>query len=255
MNILFFIQIIFELLPISSSAHITIICKLIDDLYPLSFIEDLFAHLPTAIIQLFLVFYIFILEQEISLKHKIKNIFNISVSVIPTAIIILLVKKLSKYIYIEIPIYYGLMITSYLLFSLIKTRHKINIKESISMKEGFLLGIFQGFAMIPGVSRFAVFLFSCKLMNFSHKYSFFLAMISNIVLSFGGLGYAFFNIYYLNTTYNLIWNINDTILLIFSSIIASFALFFTYNLYSRNKFIYFGIYEFLLSIYCYFKFY
>lgn len=254
MNILFFIQIILELLPISSSGHINIICKLIDDLYPLSFMEDLFAHLPTAIIQLFLAFYFFISQQDINFMHKIKNLFNISISAIPTAIIILLIKKISKYVYIDIPIYYGLMITSYLLFSLMKTRNKKNIKEDISMNEGLLLGILQGFAIIPGVSRFAVFLFSCKMMNFSHRYSFFLAMISNIGLSFGGLVYAFINIYYFNTPYNLIWNMNDTMLLIFSSILAYFALFLTYKLYIKNKFIYLGIYEFLLSIYCYFKF-
>ncbi len=150
-----------EFLPVSSSGHLVIAQSLLKNFKEPSLLFDTILHFATfcsvliyfraKIFKLLTAFLGFF-----SYKHRVtyydnkRFLWAVVTASIPTAIIGLLLKQYSETLF-NVPVYagYGLIITSILL--VLSDRFKGNFK--IDPTKGFIVGIVQGIAVIPGISR------------------------------------------------------------------------------------------------------
>ncbi|MEF3255084.1 MAG: undecaprenyl-diphosphate phosphatase [Deferribacterales bacterium] len=150
-----------EFLPVSSSGHLVIAQSLLKDFKEPALTYDILLHFATfcAVVVHFR-YKIFTLIKAFigffNTKHRVvyydnrKFLWGIIVASIPTAVIGLFLKKYTDTIFSS-TVYagYGLIITSILLI----VSDKFNGRKSISIPESFWIGIVQGIAVIPGISR------------------------------------------------------------------------------------------------------
>lgn len=248
MNILFFIQILLELIPISSSAHLTLLTIFFKNLKDLSFYENIIAHIPTAIVQSLFIIIFFISKKNIPLKNKIITFFNLIIATFITAFFIGLSKFITIYINFKFPIYYGLLITTILLLSTLNFSYHENNKEILTFSDAIYLGIIQSIALIPGISRFAITLIGTYRCGMKKIFGFFISIALNTALSFGGL---FFLIYSKFKNPNLIliknWENYDYFLLALCFLINLYILNFIFKIYKKNYIWYLGFYEIILT--------
>lgn len=145
------VQGITELLPVSSSAHLILVSKIIDidiDTYFLTIL-----HLGTSLAILIYFFQVFF--KDIFSKEKLTFYIKILVAAIPAGIVGLLLEE-----YIENILRSNIYIAISLLFwgiIMIVAERKEDKKEvdveKVSFKQSFFMGIAQIFALIPGTSR------------------------------------------------------------------------------------------------------
>ncbi len=176
-----------EFLPISSTAHLILVSKVID--LPQSEYWKFF----TVFIQsgaILAVFFNFLNR----LKGK-KLFINLAASFIPTAVVGLVFYKLIKSLFFESTI---LMVFTLILFGIIFLvieylvfRKSLILKKelkNLSIKEAVIVGVFQSFAVILGVSRAGAVLISGMLMGYRRSdiamYSFLLAVPTILAASF-----------------------------------------------------------------------
>lgn len=140
------IQGLTEFLPISSSGHILIFSKLFNidcDIILLSVV----AHLGSLLAVL-------ICMRE-KLKPLIKKPFNstninLIISTMPAIIIVIIFKELVDKMYGMQFVLYGFLITGILLVLADMKSHK---NKTITKKNAFFMGLMQGIAILPGISR------------------------------------------------------------------------------------------------------
>lgn len=115
----------------------------------------------------------------------------------------------------------------------------------ISIKDSILIGIFQCFALIPGVSRSAATIITARALGVSKKesaeFSFFLALP---VLTLAG----FYKLY----KHRAILNQETIGILLFGSLVSFFICYFIIRLFisflRRRSFLSFGVYRIILGI-------
>lgn len=235
-----------EFLPISSSGHLT----LIEDIFNIKtnlLLLNLFLHLSSLLAVI--IFY----RKKIFeiLKNPFQSIsYKLLISTLITCIFALLYKKLNLNQFVFS--FYGIcfFITAVILLMLhIFQQHSIYIKnKEISYKDAFLVGIVQGFAVLPGISRsgstIATLLFCKNEEKKSAEYSF----LMSIPIIIGGFIIETCEISHVS---QLLENINIWYYLlafILTFIVALFSLKITVKMLKNQKFIYFSTYLFLISI-------
>jgi undecaprenyl pyrophosphate phosphatase UppP len=201
MNILFFIQIILESLPISSSGHLYLLTLLSPTLVPLKTYEELLAHIPTLVLIIILfrkVFWGWVTTY--SSKRLFHDLFCFSVATLVTVIFYALKFYLGysyPSLFICIPFYYLPFINSLILLGLLDTKgsgysainpfEKVDLcKNHISIKDALWIGAFQSLALISGISRFAITLYACLYRGFSRRYSMVISVALQAILCAGG---------------------------------------------------------------------
>ncbi|MCX8095702.1 MAG: undecaprenyl-diphosphate phosphatase [Caldisericia bacterium] len=146
--ILGIIQGLTEFLPVSSTGHIILFSKFLNIKEPPIF-YDLTLHLGT-LIAIFIIFYPFIIK---NIKN-IKLIILIVISTITTGFFYIIFKNPLESTFSNfnlLPIFF--IITSiYLFLFYLKNKRTKSIKE-ITLLDSIIIGISQGFAIIPGISR------------------------------------------------------------------------------------------------------
>ncbi|MDI6861531.1 MAG: undecaprenyl-diphosphate phosphatase [Caldisericia bacterium] len=146
--ILGIVQGLTEFLPVSSTGHIILFSRFLNLKEPPIF-YDLTLHLGT-LIAVFIFFYPFIIK---NIKN-IKLIFLILISTITTGIFYIIFKEPLEALFSNfkyLPIFF--LITSfYLFFFYFKNRRYKTIKE-MTLFDSIIIGLSQGFAIIPGISR------------------------------------------------------------------------------------------------------
>lgn len=161
-----FIQGITEPIPVSSSGHLLIVQKLLNGLDSIDY--GLLATITNfgsllAIIIIYRKKIIKLIKGFFSyLKSKNKKDYDdfkystyIIIATIPAGIIGLLVEKLGIFNFLEENVRFvglTLLITSIFLF-IIKDFKGIKSNNEITLKDAITIGIFQVFALIPGISR------------------------------------------------------------------------------------------------------
>lgn len=175
--ILGIVQGLTEFLPVSSTGHIILFSRFLNIKEPPIF-YDLTLHLGT-LIALFIFFYPFIIK---NLKN-IKLIFLILISTITTGIFYILFKEsleslFSNFKYIP---FFFLITSFYLFFFYFKNKRLKTIKE-ITIFDSIIIGLSQGFAIIPGISRSGFTFITSLLLGIKEedafKYSFILSIPS-----------------------------------------------------------------------------
>lgn len=233
-----------EFLPISSTGHLVLTSKL------LNIAQTDFVKSFEIIIQLGSIFAIIFLYWRTLIKNK-EVWKRIIAAFIPTAIIGFFLYKIIKTFLIGNPVItlFALFIGGVLLILLEKihkekNHHAENI-EKISFKNAFLIGVFQSFSIIPGVSRSAATIIPALFLGTKRKtaveFSFLLAiptMLAATVLDVVKSNFSFtFSEYSILITG-----------FIGSFIVAIFAVKFLLNFIKKHTFIPFGIYRIILAI-------
>lgn len=148
-----------EFLPVSSSAHLSLLERLLSIKAPGSLVEALL-HVGTLVA----VFYYFrrrifqLLQAPIKRDENLRLLFLLIVATLPTAVIGLLFKSWAEAAFARIwLIGGGLILTGgFLYFVEERLRRKRPAPKSasgLSFQEAFLIGILQGLAVFPGLSR------------------------------------------------------------------------------------------------------
>jgi undecaprenyl-diphosphatase len=186
--LLIFVQIVLESLPVSSSGHVHLLEALFSYLgyamndYKARWIYsigdywavDTFMHMlhgPTAII----VALFFKNRWMILVRHPmhcrrilVKIILLTGCADLMTSIFFIAFKR---YQLIALPLSVGFLITAVLLFSL-RWRPHLCLQASLNLKTALMLGIIQGIALLPGISRLAAVFVSASWLGFSSRKAF-----------------------------------------------------------------------------------
>ena len=185
--ILSLVQGITEFLPISSSSHLIIISEFLNfDNQSLSL--DVSLHIGSFIA---VVFY-FWKDIKNFLENKIL-FFKIFISSIPVMLIgLTLVKsgQIEKIRNLEV-IAWTTLIFGFILYLSDKFKLEREIKKDYSLKIAILIGIFQVFSLIPGVSRSGIAITTARFLNFKRveaaKISFLISIPILAAVSFYGI--------------------------------------------------------------------
>jgi len=245
--ILGIIEGITEFLPISSTAHLIVVSKLLG--IPQTDFQKFFEVFIQAGAILAVVF---LYTQYVDSHHQLLK--NIAFSFIPTAIAGLIFYRLIKSVFFEsiLLVTITLFVVGLVFFlveDLIK-KGKIKIERSItniSWQEAIIIGLGQALAVVPGVSRAGAVIVTMLLMGYRREqaavYSFLLAVPTILAASF-------FDLYKMR---NVIMGSRGTIDYLFVGVVASFvtALFSVRWLVSylkKHTLVIFGIYRILLAI-------
>ena len=142
-----FVQGITEFLPISSSGHLALLQHFFSfNIHPVAF--DVVVHLGTLTAVLVYFKRDIINDLSSSFPSTIKPIFA---ALLPTALIGFLFKDAVERAFFSMKVVgLSFLLTSLILFITKYTKRK---KEFPSISDGFLVGIFQGLSLLPGVSR------------------------------------------------------------------------------------------------------
>lgn len=231
------IQGLTEFLPISSSGHLYIFKKILNlpqDLMPFF----VFLHLSTL-----LVIFVFLRKEIIFLLFKKKIFISIVIITFITGIVGLLIKYFFK-VYFEskflIPIL--LFINGCILLSVKKETSTRNALE-INIKDSIIIGLLQGLAIFPGISRSGMTIVGLLKRGFKPKEAFSLSFLMVIPLILLVQVYEFKNML----------NFNFPLRDVFLSFIAAFgfgmlALVVIRRTLINEKFYIFGYYCMIMSL-------
>ena len=189
--ILFFVQIVVESVPVSSSGHVVLVERILRRLYgPFIFYDnwdtsDLLSlllhvmHIPTLIIVTFFFLHRWLRVTKQELPCRV---------IVHWGSIIFLVDAITACWYfifkhqitVPLPLSVGFTITAALLFSL---RWVIDQKRySITWQDGIIFGMVQGAALLPGISRFAAVFVAVRWRGFNNNYAFCIAWLVQVPL-------------------------------------------------------------------------
>ena len=235
-----------EFLPISSSGHLTLLEQVFGIEGNTMFL-NLFLHLAT------LVAVIIVYRKTIIklLKRPLQPLtYKLIFATFFTAILALFYEKFNFEDYVYKVYCFGFLITSILLFILEKYRKKsISIKTNgVSYKDSFIVGIVQGLAVIPGLSRSGSTITALSLCGNNESNSAEFSFLLSIPIIVGG-----FIVELVKMPKNALnFSISTFGLYIFAFfltlIVAILSLKLTIKFLKGNNFKYFSIYTFVLFI-------
>jgi len=234
------VQGISEFIPVSSSAHLFLISEIYDFKYQ-TLTLDISLHLGSLLAIIF-----YFRKDLFNILNNRKLFLLIIIGSLPLIICGFLVLKtgmINNFRNMEV-IAWTTFIFAILLYIADKVEVKQKLEANIDLKSIIIIGLFQIFALIPGVSRSGIVLTAARFINFnrydSTKISFYLSIPAIAGASFLGLK----NISYEDFDFNLI--------ILFSIIFSFFTSFLTIKYFlifvkkfSLNLFV---IYRIILSL-------
>ncbi|MBU2632603.1 undecaprenyl-diphosphatase UppP [Patescibacteria group bacterium] len=234
-----------EFLPISSTGHLVLTSNL------LGIEQTEFVKSFEIIIQLGAILAIILLYWKGLLQNKEiwKRVF---IAFLPTAVIGFLLYKFIKNFLLgnEIVTISALFLGGIILilFELIHKEKDLDIKkvENLSLKNSFLIGVFQSLAVIPGVSRAAATILGALFLKTKRKaaveFSFLLAIPT--MLAATGLDIVKSNVFSFNRSELIFLAVGFFGSFLFATVAVKFLL----NFIKNHTFISFGIYRIILSV-------
>ena len=240
------LQGITEFLPVSSSGHLVILSSLNNSLN-LNTYDIAFLHIGT-LLSIIVYYRKRILDTFYDIEIFTNSLKVISVALIP-AVAVGLFSPLQEIIDSNKDI---LQITgvAYLLFSIILLSTR-NLKgenntsfQQISLKQAFIIGLAQAFALVPGISRSGVTLVTGMYLGIKKTEAIYFSLLLGIPTIFGA---------WLLTFVESSFTFNTAMLLpsIVAFISGLLAIRFLVNVTVNSKLQYFGLYCLLLSVFCF----
>jgi len=240
------LQGITEFLPVSSSGHLVILSSLNNSLN-LNTYDIAFLHIGT-LLSIIVYYRKRILDTFYNIEIFTNSLKVISVALIP-AVAVGLFSPLQEIIDSNKDI---LQITgvAYLLFSIILLSTR-NLKgenntsfQQISLKQAFIIGLAQAFALVPGISRSGVTLVTGMYLGIKKTEAIYFSLLLGIPTIFGA---------WLLTFVESSFTFNTAMLLpsIVAFISGLLAIRFLVNVTVNSKLQYFGFYCLLLSLFCF----
>ncbi|MCK4859675.1 MAG: undecaprenyl-diphosphate phosphatase [Candidatus Omnitrophica bacterium] len=231
------VQGVTEFLPVSSSGHLIILHHLLK--IEQDFLFDIFVHLGTLIALL-----IFFYSDIISLFRKQKKLFSLLIiASIPTAIIGFMWGDIFSRLFVNIKsVGIMLLITAvWLLVGDISSRFIKTKKQIPNVFSAFLIGIAQGVAIIPGISRSGTTISSGLICGLDRESAFKFSFLLSIPAVFGALLFK-------SKDFSLSCNPNLIIGMLISGIVGYFCLHLLLNLMRKRKLYIFAIYCFAVGV-------
>lgn len=238
--LLSFIQGISEFFPISSSGHLVIFQELLR-FRNIALVYDIFFHVGTLFsVLIFFSKDIFSILKGIREKENLHFISLLITASIPTALIGLFFKDQLEAMFDQPGIVgYFLLITALVIF----LSKYIRIKKPNDYIAAFIIGVFQGMAIIPGLSRSGLTISIGLILSmgfiFSFRFSFLLsipAIIGALILEFGKIPFSSGQLLYLLAG------------ALFSALFGFAALYLLKKIILKEKFYYFAYYCVLAGI-------
>lgn len=228
-----------EFLPISSSAHLILVSKYLN-FSNKNLTLDISLHLGS------LIAVVFFFKKEITNFLANKSLFiKIFFSSLPTLIVgyllikFQLIEQLRSIQIIGLTtIFFGL-----LLYISDKSKSQKSINE-LSLYDCVVIGIFQIFSLIPGVSRSGITITGARFLNFNRIDSAKISFLLAIPTLFSVSSYNFLKIIELN---NLKFTVQNFWLVFFSFIFSLITLNFFIKFLKKFSLIFFVIYRILLG--------
>jgi undecaprenyl-diphosphatase len=248
------LQIVLESLPISSSGNVVLGLYFLSNFlrYPSQPIDglefDFLLHGPTLIV---LGFYFFTPMKNSFKKINMRPLafifFWMSViwADILTGVWYLVFKAVGKSWF---PLAGGFLITSFSLLSLYLLRAKKDKKiEDLSVYNATVLGMVQGIALLPGLSRFGLTFVAGRYLGYSSYKSFQYSFLIQTPLLAAAFLKGVYSLYYFKNASQLLHPLFGLIILS-STVVAYYALCFVGYLVQEKKVYYFGYYVFGLAL-------
>ncbi|HAJ77870.1 MAG TPA: undecaprenyl-diphosphatase [Clostridiales bacterium] len=236
------IQGLTEFLPVSSSGHLVLFQKIfginVDCLF-----FDIVVHLGTllAVIIIYRKSVLEIIKHPFCDKSQ-KLVF----ATLPTIIIALLFKDFFKSSFDGSLLYVGFLVTAIIMFIAdYSCKHNYQYK-SLTYSNAIVMGVFQGMAILPGISRSGSTISSAMVQgvrrNESAEFSFLMsipAILGSLVFELFEIGSATLNVSAIALIFGFV----------FSAISGYFAIKFMIKIIKKAKFAWFGLYLLLLSVF------
>lgn len=232
-----FIQGITEFLPVSSSGHIVLFGSLfeLDNLLLISIV----AHIGT----LFAVIYCYRKKLSELVKQPFnKTNKNLIIATIPTVIIVLLFNKFFEDNFSISSLIWGFLISAILL--VIADLKKEGCKP-ITKKSSFVMGITQGLAVLPGISRSGSTLVTGLLLGVDKNEALDFSFLMSIPIIIASAVYESFKLFTLQVSVN--W-LQIFIVMITSFIFGVLSIKIMLKIVKKNKLYFFSIYLIVLSL-------
>ena len=234
------VQGIFEFIPVSSSAHLFLISE-IYNFKSKALMLDIGLHFGSL---LAIIFYFH--KDLLNILNDKKLFLLIALGSMPLIIcgfIILETEIINNFRNIKV-IAWMTFIFAILLYMADKVKVKKKLENNIDIKSIIIIGLFQVFALIPGVSRSGIVITAGRFINFnrydSAKISFYLS-----IPAISGAGFiSFKNVTYENFDFNIIFLFSIILSFLFSFLTIKYFLIFIKK-FSLNLFV---IYRILLSL-------
>lgn len=233
--ILSFVQGVTEFLPISSDGHLNLAQHLLG-LTP-SLTLDIFLHSAT--------FFSVIFFFRNQLKYFFSNLKYIIIGSIPAVIVGLFLKDQIETLFASpmlLPVFFLLTSAAVFATKFIKTEDK-----KINYLIAFIIGIFQSIAILPGVSRSGLTIFSGLLFGLSPINAFNFSFSLFIPATAGAIILELKDIFSPE-----IMTANNILAFFLTFFIGIFALSFLKKIVSGKKFWIFGVYTFILALVLFF---
>lgn len=172
------VQVVLESLPVSSSGHIRLLELFLHKSYSKELMYVL--HIPTLII-LIIFFYTLLLSAVRQYKNNlgavVKLLFFIVIIDGLTALFYIFFEHYASYYFLsaEWMLVIGLTITMLLLYTLKFVSHTTH--KHLTCARSCIIGIAQGCALLPGVSRFATVYTVCNWLGMQPSYAFYMTWL------------------------------------------------------------------------------
>ncbi len=186
--IFFLIPILLEPFPLSSSGHALLLHEFLSKtfgifLYEIPSYYDHLLHGPIAVVVLLFFWRTWLRILKISSKEQIKTMFV--AGVIADAITVFWYEFFSVVGTSFFPLALGFFITACLLFSLVCCATKVR-EQPFTLWAGLLLGMTQGVALLPGISRFGTTFVVARWLGFSAQKAFIFSFLIEWPISVAG---------------------------------------------------------------------
>lgn len=154
MMIYFFLitQVILESLPISSSGHILLLTHIFGSTVTIPQSFDYLMHGPTVIVLLVYFFSEWFYVVSHVKKYQKHAIYITGLVFLANCVTVLLYIGF-KYTHVSVPLWLGLSITAFSLLSLKLLPTHPTENKTISISQALIIGVSQGVALLPGISR------------------------------------------------------------------------------------------------------
>ena len=244
-----FIQGITEFLPVSSSAHLT----LLENFFGWREVGRTFviaAHLGTLLTVLFY------LRAEINLilkditnninEKNFKLVLNITVMTIPIIICGFIIFKTLDFILLNLQlIAWATILGALILFISDKSKNYNKTISDLSYKESLFIGLMQIFALIPGSSRAGMIITACRFLKISRTNSTQIVLFSGIPTIFCAV---ILELVWLTKNKNEIYNYDLILVTVLSSLFSYITIVYLFKWVKEKSFSPFIIYRLILGI-------
>ena len=230
-----------EFLPVSSSGHLVLFQQIFGIEADCLFF-DIVVHIGT-LVAVLVVFRKSVLE---ILKHPFcEKSQKLVFATIPTVIVALLFKDFFKSSFSGNLLFVGFAVTSIMMFVAdYSCKHNYQYK-SLSFGGAIVMGIFQGFAILPGISRSGSTMTSALVQGTRRNESAEFSFLMSIPAIFGSLVFELFDV---GSVPLNISPLTMVIGFVFSMVSGYFAIRLMLKVIKKAKFAWFGVYLLLLSV-------